>query len=359
MNFKEIYYFSGKCLVLDTNPSFRNNVISAFSEESFPFEKFIWFCDKHLVLPTVYIKFLNNNILNFIPLEISYLLENIYNLNKTRNLEIISQVEILNTKLENENISPVYLKGTANLFDNVYSEIGERMIGDIDLLVRESDYLKTIETIISLGYNYEKKDFFTKEKPKHFYRLYKNDVPADIEIHRIPVNIPFSKKFNTEIIFENRILANGKQNIYVPSVEHRIIHNFIHTQLSNKGHWLKNNPLRDLYDFNMLSKNIDLSHIINKVEEKKKFKSYSYFCGRVFKIQQNDSSNKNIRSKLYYSISNLFFKYSSFYKINLLLYNIFYLLPERLFLFSKNKMYRKHIFLKIKNEGIVQVFQKQ
>jgi hypothetical protein len=54
MNFKEIYYFSGKCLVLDTNPDFRDNAISAFSEESFPFDKFIWLCDKHLILPTIF-----------------------------------------------------------------------------------------------------------------------------------------------------------------------------------------------------------------------------------------------------------------------------------------------------------------
>jgi hypothetical protein len=359
MNFKEIYYFSGKCLVLDTNPAFRDNAISTFANESFPFDKFIWLCDKHLILPTIYKKLQNSNVLKYVPIEISNLFENIYNLNKTRNLEIINQVEIINTKLENENISPVFLKGTGNLFDNIYSDIGERMIGDIDLLVRESDYLKTIETIISLGYSYEEKDFFTNELPKHFYRLYKNDVPANIEIHRIPVNIPFSKKFNTEIIFENRILAHGKQNIYVPSVEHRIIHNFIHTQLSNKGHWLKNNPLRDLYDFYLLSKFSNLSQISNKVEERNKFITYIFIYSQIFNIQQYETQYKSISYKLYFLLSNLYLKHSLFYKINLLFYNMFYLLPSRIILASKNKLYRKHILSKIKQEGLFQLFQKQ
>jgi hypothetical protein len=237
--------------------------------------------------------------------------------------------------------------------------MGERMIGDIDLLVREYDYLKTIETIISLGYCYEKKDFFTNELPKHFYRLYKNDVPADIEIHRLPVNIPFSKKFNTEIIFENRILAHGKQNIYVPSVEHRIIHNFIHTQLSNKGHWLKNNPLRDLYDFYLLSNFTKLSQVSNKVEEKNKLISYIYLYSQIFNVQQYNTQFKNFSSKLYFSLSNLYLKHSLFYKINLLFYNMFYLLPGRITLAFKNKLYRNHILYKIKQEGLFRLFQKQ
>ncbi|MBK5245622.1 MAG: nucleotidyltransferase family protein, partial [Eubacteriaceae bacterium] len=156
-------------------------------------------------------------------LQLSSHLENIYELNKKRNLEIIQQVDQINTILKHENISPVYLKGTGNLLDQLYSDPGERMIGDIDLLVKEFDYLKTIDTIISLGYNYEKRELASNVLPKHFNRLYRQDVPADVEIHRVPVNILFSGKFNTEMIFANRIPAQGKEDCYVPSTEHRII----------------------------------------------------------------------------------------------------------------------------------------
>jgi len=41
----------------------------------------------------------------------------------------------MNAKLNAAGISPIYLKGTGNLIDGFYEDIGERIIGDIDFLV--------------------------------------------------------------------------------------------------------------------------------------------------------------------------------------------------------------------------------
>ncbi|HAQ21344.1 MAG TPA: hypothetical protein DCR40_19255 [Prolixibacteraceae bacterium] len=56
--------------------------------------------------------------------------------------------------LNKENIQPVFLKGTANLLDGLYSDVGERMIGDIDFLVKEEDYLKAAELLKSVDKKY-------------------------------------------------------------------------------------------------------------------------------------------------------------------------------------------------------------
>jgi len=60
----------------------------------------------------------------------------------------------LNATLYAAGISPIYLKGTGNLIDGICSDIGERIIVDIDSLVPEKDFLTTavcIRTGVSRG----------------------------------------------------------------------------------------------------------------------------------------------------------------------------------------------------------------
>ena len=49
----------------------------------------------------------------------------------------------MNATLNTAGISPIYLKGTGNLIDGIYGDVGERIIGDTDLRVPEKDILTT------------------------------------------------------------------------------------------------------------------------------------------------------------------------------------------------------------------------
>jgi len=52
------------------------------------------------------------------------------------------------TTLKAAGISPIYMKGTGNLIDKVYDDIGERIIGDIDFVILESyshNYIRIFE----------------------------------------------------------------------------------------------------------------------------------------------------------------------------------------------------------------------
>ena len=61
----------------------------------------------------------------------------------------------MNELLVANNITPVFLKGTGNLLEELYEDIAERMVGDIDFIVLNVDYLKVTE--ILLRNNYQKK----------------------------------------------------------------------------------------------------------------------------------------------------------------------------------------------------------
>ena len=51
----------------------------------------------------------------------------------------------LNTFLLDHGITPIFLKGAANLITGLYSDIAERMVGDIDFIFSKQDYPKAIQ----------------------------------------------------------------------------------------------------------------------------------------------------------------------------------------------------------------------
>jgi len=138
-------YFIGQCLSLDEHPSFRETIIAQFSEPDYDWNSFIWTCSNHLVLPVIYLKFRKYDLLGYLPEVLAQHLGEIYALNRKRNEQIILQVKEMNATLNAANISPIYLKGTGNLIDGIYSDAGERIIGDIDFLVPERDFQMTAE----------------------------------------------------------------------------------------------------------------------------------------------------------------------------------------------------------------------
>ena len=74
-------------------------------------------------------------------------MEHITGLNRERNQQIITQATALNTLLLDHGITPIFLKGAANLITGLYSDIAERMVGDIDFIFSKQDYPKAIRLL--------------------------------------------------------------------------------------------------------------------------------------------------------------------------------------------------------------------
>jgi len=203
MNNSEMFYLACHCLTSDASPGFWQKASSAFQEEKL-LEDLVFLCSNELVLPAIYLNFKKNGVLGVLPEELSEQLAYIYDLNKKRNTEILQQVTEINQILNTQQIEPVYLKGTANLLDGLYDDFGERMIGDIDVLVKEHDYLAAAELVMGLGYSYDQKVYDDITTMKHFPRLFRTGGAADIEIHSVPVNIEYSKQFSSDLLFQHK-----------------------------------------------------------------------------------------------------------------------------------------------------------
>ncbi len=318
MTNKELFYFAGKCLSLDEHPEFRDEIIQRSLDDLIDWQRFVGLCSNHLVLPVIYLKFRAHHILDHLPEELAQFLIEVYELNVERNRQIRNQLEIIIGLLNQHNVYPILLKGTGNLLDNVYNDPGERIIGDIDILVLEEDYLKSAGILEQEGYYHNSPPFFDISTMKHYPRLFKQGMPVDVEIHRLPVREEFSKQFSTNMIFEEKKEINAIPDLlfYVLSDRHKVILNFIHTQLSNKGHQYGIVPLRDIYDLYLLSKRIDLSQVLPLIQFREKAVIYFHFSGQVLNIPNFLQFPENFKIRLFRRKHDLFIDSHKLYRLN-------------------------------------------
>ncbi len=285
MTNKERFYFMGKCLMLDENPLFREEIIRLNAANAIDWLRFSASCSDHLILPVIYLKFQKHGLIDYLPEEFSEHLKYIYDLNRERNTRILVQLGSITAILNQNNISPVFLKGSAHLLDGLYSDFGERIMGDIDFLIPEKDYLRTAKIFEDEGYVlFEPSLYFDVADLKHYPPLVKPGEPAYLEIHRLLTEKELSW-FNAGIINQEKKEIKTLQGCYVLSDRHKIAFNFIHGQLHHQGHLNGIVSLRDLYDLYLLSKRSDINQTLSIIEAKRKAIAYFVFAGKAFGTQ--------------------------------------------------------------------------
>ncbi len=284
MTNKELFYFTGKCLTLDEHPDFVPEIIELCQAGSIDWTEFVFFCSNHLVLPVIYLKFRKHGILGYLPEELAEHLQEIYELNVSRNQQIRIQLQHITEVLNRNLIYPIFMKGSGNLLDGVYSDIGERILGDIDFLVPEKDYLRAGKLFESEGYSNTNaiQRHIDIESSKHYPRLAHPGFEATIEVHRIPVDENYLSKYNFTIIDLEKKAIETMPGCFVLSEKHKVIHNFIHSQLINRSHIYGMVSFRDLYDLYLLSKRSDIKQTLPFIENKKKAIAYFVFAGDAF-----------------------------------------------------------------------------
>ena len=149
---------------------------------------------------------------------------------------------------------------------------------------------------------------------KHYPRLWKEDVAADLEIHRVPVSQKYAAHFSSEIVQQSKKEVSGFPGCYVLCDGHKVTLNFIHSQLSNSGHRLGIVSLRDIYDLYCFSKRVDLLQIAQVTPYPQKYLAYCDITYKLFGLPISDKQtltskvfcwkhDLNLTSPLFYIIN--------------------------------------------------------
>jgi hypothetical protein len=152
MNYKETLYFVATCLTISLEDKNRVAIGNRLQSDTIDWDAVVKVSTAHYVFPALYCNLKRANFLQYLPQELVTYMEHITALNRERNQQIITQAKELNSLLLANNISPIFLKGTGNLLVDLYEDVAERMVGDIDFVFSKEDYLKAVSLLRGNGY---------------------------------------------------------------------------------------------------------------------------------------------------------------------------------------------------------------
>ena len=261
LNYKETLFFIAKCLTISLEEKNRKEIEKQLKSRSIDWEAVVKVSTNHYVFPAIYCNFKRADFLKYLPADLVDYMKHITNLNRDRNSQIIAQAKELNSLLLANKITPIFLKGTGNLLEGLYEDVGERMVGDIDFLFSEKDFFKAVDIF--------KKDNYTKPESeldyfqgfRHYSRLVKPANIAAVEIHKEVTIEKYRGEFNFEMISEDIQQIN---DFSVLSFENQLLLSIISSQINDYGFEFTKFALRNAYDVFLLSKKVNTKKAISK-----------------------------------------------------------------------------------------------
>ncbi len=196
----------------------------------------------HKLLPLVYFTLKKNNLLEYVPEDVSEKLKGWYYSLLKRNSLLFNELSIVLKDFETNKIEALVLKGAA-LAEKTYPEIGLRPMSDIDLLVKNKAEFQKAELVFKKS-GYDSSDEESNETfsntvlyEKAFFK--NNSTYTDIDLHHLLPYLGYEKDANG---LDNnlRIWQNaeksvfGGQNAWIMSPEDAIANAIGHVAVLHK-----------------------------------------------------------------------------------------------------------------------------
>ena len=314
MDYKEALYFVAKCLTISLEDRNKEAIEKQLQLNNINWDSVVKISTSHYILPAIYCNLQRSNFLHYLPKELVNYMEYITNLNRKRNEEIITQARELNTLLLKNNITPIFLKGTANLLAGVYVDIAERMVGDIDFIFSKEGYLKAITILREFGYSEVKKDGYHFPAGRHYRRLQKKDNIAAVEIHSEMFRIgKYRKEFNYSFVKKDSQVI---KDVRILSYANKLNLSIIANQINDHGFAFKTMTLRNAYDVFLLSKKTNAKDAVNKLNKlSHPLNCFLAACYEVFNSIDSLEYNKTKMTASYLKLFNSQFIYPKETKI--------------------------------------------
>jgi hypothetical protein len=260
LNYKETLFFVARCLTISLEERNKQAIQAQLQSGSINWDAVVKVSTNHFVFPALYCNLKRVNFLEYLPSDLVSYMEHITNLNRDRNTQIIQQATALNNLLLNYNITPIFLKGTGNLVADLYEDIAERMVGDIDFIFSKEEYPKAISVVLAHGYEKVINTDYSLPMFRHYDRLKKENNIAAIEIHKELLIEKYGNEFNYSLVAKDRQIING---FAVLSYANKLNLSILANQINDHGFYYKTLALRNAYDVFLLSKKTDAKAAIN------------------------------------------------------------------------------------------------
>ena len=302
MNYKETLFFIAKCLTISLEEKNRDEIEVMLKTTDIDWDAVVKVSTAHYVFPALYCNLKRADFLQYLPHELVNYMEHITDINRERNKQIITQAQELNSLLLDNNIRPIFLKGTGNLLAGIYEDIAERMVGDIDFIFSKEDYTKAITILIEFGYSDVVKTDYYLPMFKHYPRLKKENSIAAVEIHKELLLEKYANEFNYSFVAKNSQVIN---EVTVLSYANKLNLSIIANQINDSGFYYKTMALRNAYDVFLLSKKTNAKAAVNALNNlTNPLNCFLAACYEVFNTVESLEYNKTKKAASYLSVFN-------------------------------------------------------
>lgn len=249
MTYKQALYFVGECLSLAKYPERKRTIENLINSDYVDWDLVVKLSSNQMVVPTLYLNLKRNNLLKNLPEGLDLYFEEITQANTQRNKALLKQANHLVILLEEHQIKPLFLKGTAHLIAGLYQDLGERMVGDIDILVAKNQVKEVAAMLKNEGY-YNRLKNEELAKPRHYRRLAHKAYIASVEIHWDILEEGHKHNLNYDVLFDDKQKIDS---YYLPSFEYQALHNVLNAQVNDHAYKRGLILIRQLYDCFLLS----------------------------------------------------------------------------------------------------------
>ena len=297
--------------------------------EEINYEKLVIYCSRQLILPAIYVNLRQKGCLRYLNAQFRRYLKEIYQINYNRNTKLISEIHCISELFQKNNLKHVFLKGSALLIGEFYSDIGERMINDIDILVEEKNIKKVERLMNEFSYHPLKNYTFFQENNKHLHRMTKQGKIFAVEIHKKLFSYKEKYIDLNDMIFN----CEKKNSIPIPDINKLHIHNILNSQLNDYGSKLLNYSVKSFYD--MYKINLKKANISYAPQGNKHFFRYLFLYNDFLKKENIYFSKLSNLDRLRIRLRS---KYNVFSKIEYAII-IFYINVIKYLKFKFNQVY--------------------
>jgi len=308
-----------------------NEVLKGIDPDNINFEKLITLASGHLMLPALFFNIQKKKVTYLFPEDFIEYIKNIFEINKARNKILLSEAKELSELLYKNNIKHIFLKGTALLLSNVFEDIGERMVTDIDFIIQHKDAQK-VEKVL------EKNNYFTTATvdygvmiPRHLVRRINKNKTIAIEPHLELIDPSYRIVFNSKKLIS--AFKDEAKSIKTPSKPFLFDHCIYALQISDQRIFNSHHSHRSIYDIYKLDckKSLTIKNIKKDIFIKHFFITIDKF--KIFGIPIKTSLWRSYFDKL-------------FRVVRLFSLEVYFKLTQIVKLFD-NSEYRKHVLNKI------------
>ena len=319
-----------------------DKLINVLSKNDIDWDVIVKAGSQQLVLPAIYCNLKIRGLLNYIPKDLCKYLEELTSINRNRNSSLITEINEINKLFNKNKIEFVFLKGSALLLGGYYKDEGERMIGDIDILVHPIHINKAQQLLLENGYKQAEKSLTDKfQDQKHLPRLISDNKLAAVELHKKLLHKKVKRLLKPMEVLHKKQFKN---NTPIPSNMDLMIHTALNFQVNDYGYEYNYLSLRSAYDVLVLYPNFSHNQIISMYKHKI-LRSYFNKLQNYFDILTPD--NESLTDKFLNNIFLLKQKNKFLNAIWCKLMNVISVLSliiNRFILFIVNPNYRKESF---------------